>query len=61
MKPEVGQYSYVLRGRGFRIYRCVKATESGYTALPVPGERTYSRREDARRRVYELNGWRIKE
>ena len=60
MKPKVGQCYYAPRGRGFYIYRYdfVGATTS--TAVLLPDEPIYRDREEARKRVYELNGWRYK-
>lgn len=57
MTPKVGQYHYEPRGRGFRIYRYYAVTESSCAAYPVPDEPIYRNREEARKRVYELNGW----
>lgn len=57
MKPKVGQYYYAPRGRGFRIYRYDVVTDTFQSASPAPDEPTYHDREEARRRVYELNGW----
>ena len=50
---EVSPYFYAPRGRGFRIYR----RESRSSAIPMPDEPIYLNREQARRRVYQLNGW----
>lgn len=60
MKAIVGQYFYERRGSAFQIYRydCVRGTFS--SASPVNGEKAYFDREEARKRVYELNGWRYK-
>lgn len=60
MKPKVGQYFYTPRGRGFRIYRYDSVTETTSSASPVTSEPLYFNREEARKRVYELNGWRMK-
>ena len=57
MRPKVGQYFYGYRGTAYRIYRCDMATEKGVSASVVAGEQSYSDREQARKRVYELNGW----
>lgn len=48
-------YFYAPRGRGFRIYR----RESRFSAIPMPDEPLYLNREDAQRRVYQLNGWNL--
>ena len=53
--PKIGQYEYDRRGRGFRIYRVDSVSENGYTASAT-GE-FYFNREEARRRVWQLNGW----
>lgn len=59
MTPKVGQYHYCLRGRYFRIYRYthVAADGSGTAASLVMDEPSFIDREEARKRVYELNGW----
>lgn len=57
MKAKVGQYYYTPRGRFFRIYRYDSVTDTGSTASPVQAEPLFSDREQARKRVYELNGW----
>lgn len=53
--PKIGQYEYGRRGRGFKVYRVNSVSENGYTARAT-GE-FYHDREEARRRVWELNGW----
>lgn len=53
--PKVGQYEYGRRGRCFKIYRVESVNENGYIASSI-GE-LYSDREEARRRVWALNGW----
>lgn len=52
-----GQYYYSLHGRYFVIYRCVFNNGKTSTGERVVDEPPYYKREDARRRVYELNGW----
>ena len=52
-----GQCYYEPYGRGYRIYRCVANSAGGFIARPVEGEPTYRDREEAKSRVYELNGW----
>lgn len=54
----VGQYYYIIRGRFFRIYRYTQVSVSGgYAGSPVDIEPLYPSREQARQRVYQLNGW----
>ena len=60
MKPKVGQCYYALHGRGYRIYRYDYVGETVSTAAPVSDEPIYWDKEEARKRVYELNGWRYK-
>ena len=49
------------RGRTFRIYRRHDNKDgTGGTAAPVAGEHVFYTQQDARGRVYELNGWRPK-
>lgn len=53
-----GEYYYTPHNRGYRIYRCDSVTEGGSAAAsPLRDEPTYYDREKARKRVYELNGW----
>ena len=54
---KVGEYEYRPRGRDFRIYRCDYADGRITIANPVYNEPFYRDREAARKRVYELNGW----
>lgn len=56
MEIKVGQYMYMPRGRNFRVYKKVTDTR----LEEVISEPVYFSREEARRRVYELNGWRLK-
>ena len=56
-QPRTGQYYYAPHGRGFRIYRYVSVTAMTSTASPVTDEPIYYDREEAKKRVYELNGW----
>lgn len=58
---KVGQYSYELHGRSFRIYRCDYSDGKIETSSPVQNEPFYRDREAARKRVYELNGWEYKQ
>lgn len=60
MESKVGQYHYALRGRGYVIYKCVRVTETGGSISARTDEPVYFDREEARKRVYELNGWRYK-
>ncbi len=56
MKP--GQYHYIRRGRFYEIYRCTEAGTDGCAgSVHVLDEPPFTDREQARRRVYELNGW----
>lgn len=57
---KTGEYYYTLSGREYRIYRYDMVDETGSIASPVPNEPHYYNEEDARRRVYELNGWTYK-
>ena len=53
--PKVGQYQYDRRGRGWKIYQVDSVSENGYSSRST-GE-FFSDIEDARRRVWQLNGW----
>lgn len=55
--PKIGQYYYIIRGRSWRIYRYTHVSDTGAVASPVAEEPVFFNKEDARRRVYELNGW----
>lgn len=57
MKPSIGQYCYRLRGRFYRIYRYVEVNRHSSSAEPVISEPSFSDPQEARRRVYQLNGW----
>ncbi len=50
-------YEYYPRGRNWVVYR-VERNAAGSTGTKV-GE--YLTKEEARRKVYELNGWKLKE
>lgn len=52
-----GQCYYEPYGRGFRIYRCEENFGEYFYATPLPDEPIYYNREEAKKRVYELNGW----
>lgn len=51
------KYSYRKRGRRWIVYEN-EYTESTCSGTPIEEYRTP---EEARKRVYELNGWRLKE
>ena len=58
----MGKYFYVPSGRNFEIYE-EEGTVNGVTfSRKVEGERIYrpNEREQAKKRVYELNGWKWK-
>lgn len=55
-----GEYSYSPHGRQFRIYICTQSDEHGSMSSPVRTEPFFNDREQARKRVYELNGWNYK-
>ena len=58
MKAKVGQYFYIPRGKGFRIYQYeTVSSNGGSSAIPAIDEPLFFDREKARKRVYELNGW----
>lgn len=59
MRPKAGQYRYFPRGREYVICLCERYDErtGNGEARVVWGEPAYRVEEDARRRVYELNGW----
>lgn len=60
MTAKVGQYYYAPKGRHFRIYRYTSVTETCSSASLVLEEPMYADRHEARKRVYELNGWTMK-
>lgn len=53
---KIGEYSYTPYGRSFRIYVCTYISNGGSQHSPAD-EPLYHNREEARKRVYELNGW----
>ena len=59
MKLRKGIYHFVPRGNCFRIYLCTEATPTSTTSVPVLDEPAFCDRQAARRRVYELNGWKL--
>lgn len=54
---KAGEYHYCLRGRNFVIYRCDYSRNGHESSSPVRDEPVYYNKEEARKRVYELNGW----
>ncbi|QCQ33745.1 hypothetical protein F7887_20205 [Bacteroides fragilis] len=54
---KVGEYSYSVCGRNYRICVCVYSDGTTARLSPVRNEPLYSDRETARKRVYQLNGW----
>lgn len=60
--PKVGQYFYCLHRNTFVIHQYTDIYDNGYSAQPAVGEKAYQiyEREEARKRVYELNGWTYK-
>ena len=51
---KIGQYIYLRRRNGFRIFR----KTSNETFEPI-AEEVFFNPADARKRVYELNGWNL--
>lgn len=60
MKAKLGQYYYTPRGNGWRIYRYTHVSDTGFSGSAVTDEPTYFNREEAKKRVYELNGWKYR-
>lgn len=54
---KAGQYYYIPVRRTFRIYRVGDNSGGTFIGNAVAGEPAYHDREEARRRVFELNGW----
>lgn len=52
---KIGEYFYAPRGRRYKIYRISSITPTSTSSESI-GE-IYARREEAKKRVYELNGW----
>lgn len=52
-----GEYYYEPYGRRFQLYRVVSVHDGYMSAEKVFGE-WFGTREEAKARVYELNGWR---
>lgn len=57
MKPKVGQYYYTIYHSMYRIYRYDVVCPAGSISSLVTDEPIFSNPEEARKRVYELNGW----
>ncbi|MCS2588042.1 hypothetical protein [Bacteroides fragilis] len=57
---KVGEYSYSIHGRNYRICVCDYSDGKTQISSPVRNEPLYINREEARKRVYELNGWKYK-
>lgn len=58
IKDKVGQYYYAPRRNMFAIYQTT-FIGNGVTTACSTGEE-YATREEAKKRVYELNGWKLK-
>lgn len=55
---KIGEYCYKPSGRQFRIYVCDYNDGQTSSSKPVYEEPyMFNDREEARKRVYELNGW----
>lgn len=60
MKIKKGQFFYSYLRGGWRIYKADADSEDirfGGSGSIAPNEPSYATREDARTRVYQLNGW----
>ena len=55
MIPKKGQYYYTYYRGGYAIFKCTSSDENGYSGEKI-GE-AYGKSEEAKKRVYELNGW----
>ena len=53
--PKKGIYYYAPYGKGYRIYQYTHVNENGSESEAT--NEIYWAREQARARVYELNGW----
>lgn len=57
---KIGQYHYSIRGRAWKVYRCVHISKdetgkvNGYASQSV---KTFALKEDARRYTWMMNGW----
>lgn len=56
----VGEYYYEPHGRHYRICQCNYSDGKLTVSNPVQSEPLRSDKEEARKRVYELNGWEYK-
>ena len=61
MKPQVGQYHFSRHGQCYAISRYTNVTDNFQSASPVLNEPIFYDREKAKKRVYELNGWKYNE
>lgn len=57
---KAGQYMYKLHGSQYRIYQCDFNNGVNSSYIEVVSEPFFTNPEDARKRVYELNGWEYK-
>lgn len=56
-----GEYHYIKSGSMYRIYQCDYSRNGIVTSSPVYSEPyMFTDPEEARKRVYELNGWKYK-
>lgn len=55
IEHKVGQYFYAPRRNRFAIYQTVSVSDN--VIIDQPTDEEYATREEAKRRVYELNGW----
>lgn len=60
MKAKVGEYEYHPCGNLFRIYVCDYWDGITKTCSPVYTEPFFDTEEEARKRVYQLNGWKYR-
>lgn len=60
--PRLGQFGFHLNRGAWRIYQVTRVYQDGYGMTELEHEPIYSieEREKARKRVYELNGWRYR-
>ena len=55
-----GEYFYSIRGSVYRIYQCIYNEGGIEQSTPLKDEPSYQDAEEARKRVYQLNGWTYK-
>lgn len=60
MTPKKGEYYYHYYKGGYAIFKCTSSENGNYAGEKVWEEKVYHDPKQAKKRVYELNGWEYK-